>query len=191
VGDDLPPSEPGGLLSRRTTVTDVAGGKTTYEYTQGGRESVITDPSGRRTAVQYDPDLNRALSVIGPQGIRHSYQYDRSGQLLSETDALRQTTRYRYDPAGLLREVTDGAGRRVRFDYDTRGNRVAVTAADGTATRDVYDARGQIVERVDDRRLTLPATIRRKPDHRSTLGRIAPRVRPVGAAGEACRAERG
>jgi RHS repeat-associated protein len=141
--------EPGGLLSRRTTVTDVAGRKTTYEYAQGGRESVIIDPSGRRTAILYDPDLNRALSLIGPQGIRHSYQYDRSGQLLSETDALRQTTRYRYDPAGLLREVTDGAGRRMRFDYDARGNGVAVTDADGTATRDVYDVRGQIIERID------------------------------------------
>ena len=86
---------------------DGAEGSLTFEYTNTGRVSRVTDMEGAVTDYEYDA-LGRLVRVSGALGSGAAFTYDGTGRMTSRTDANGNTTRYAYSPAGNLLSVTDG-----------------------------------------------------------------------------------
>src|SRR5262249_18544987 len=77
----------------------------------------------------------QTVSVTDPGNKTISYRYDvlNGMRLLSETNALGQTTRYGYDSAGFESTVTDPNGVVTTTGHDVRGNTVATTTCQDQA----------------------------------------------------------
>lgn len=105
-----------GLLSSETKLderTQVAR-QTCHRYDAMGRIIQTLDAGGAQLLQTASPDNIAAIWE------RHSirYTYDLAGRLLTETDALNQTTRYFYDDAGLLVYQLNANGAVTETQYD-------------------------------------------------------------------------
>lgn len=72
--------------------------------------------------------------------------YDKTGSLLTKTDALGNTTSYAYDPRGNATQVTDAASKATSFAYDALGRLTSGVNARSVATTYVYDGAGNLTE---------------------------------------------
>jgi len=132
---------------RLETVTDLAGGVTRYAYDAQHRITSITDPRSITFLTnEYDaqgrvirqtqadggiwqfayalvgPSLTETR-VTDPRGNITTHRFNTTGQPLSTTDALGQTTTYEYaGGSNLLLSTTDPLGRTTRREYDVLGN---------------------------------------------------------------------
>jgi YD repeat-containing protein len=123
-----------------TTVTDVLGQSTTFQYDTEGRITRKTDAAGRPTIVQYD-DYGNVKSVVDGSGVGHFFEFDYdSGK--KETFARITTS------AGRIKEVwydKDGETRRVDINGRTvqsiakDGRNLIITDEKGKVTRKEYD----------------------------------------------------
>ncbi|MET8149520.1 LamG-like jellyroll fold domain-containing protein [Actinoplanes sp. NPDC049668] len=144
------------------TVTNPAGGVTTYTW-EAGRLKSIRDPrnivyntntydSAGRVRTQQDGTLATwqfdyttgtdgkvtTTRVTDPRGHVRRVTFDGAGQVVTDTaadgTALAQTVSVERDPGSPLpRAVTDQLGRRTEYEYDVAGNPTAVTELAGTA----------------------------------------------------------
>ncbi len=147
-----------------TTVTDPAGGVTRYTYDAQNRMTSITDPRGI-TFITNEYDANGRVVrqtqadggvwqfaytvtagtvsqtvVTDPRGNPTTYRFNGHQYLLSQTDALGQTTTYSRDPAtNLLLATTNALGRVTRFTYDAAGNVTSVTDPAGNVRTFTYE----------------------------------------------------
>lgn len=81
-----------------------------------------------------------------------SFSYDSRDRLVSETNALNQTTTYSYDPIVISKNpisITDPAGRTTYFQYDRMQRLVQKTEANGAITKFQYDQRGNRTAVID------------------------------------------
>ena len=162
------PSSPGKPAGYLRSVTVDAGAsprlnlETTYEYTDFGVVSKVTDPRGDARA--YAVDLRgRTTQETGPAvgsppaGIRTQWTYDANDDVLSlrrETDpgsGAYATTEYAYDALGqLVSETvrpTATTAITTRYAYDGDGNLVRRTGGGGEARTWTYDERGLLLSR--------------------------------------------
>jgi RHS repeat-associated protein len=119
------------------TVTDAAGGVTTYTYNIYGRPLTRTDP---------DPDGTgpKAAPVTG-------FAYDRDLELLDTTDPLGAHTKATYDTLGrqITSTQTDHIGSTVvnfttTYGYDDAGNRITTTTPlNHTTTTTTFNTAGE------------------------------------------------
>ncbi len=162
---------PGGLA----TVTDPAGGVTAYTYDAQGRMTSITDPRGityltntydanGRVARQTQADGGvwqfaytvtagtvTQTVVTDPRGNPTTSRFNGQGYLLSQTDALGQTTTFTRDPAtNLLLATTDPLGRKTQFAYDPAGNVTSITDPAGSVRTLTYEPTFNSVTSVTD-----------------------------------------
>lgn len=91
-----------------TSVTDPAGGVTSFSYS-GGHCTSVTDPAGRTTQLAYS-------------GV----------DLTTVTDAANGTWTFGYDAQGLLTSSTDAMSNTNAHQYDALGRYLSTTFADGT-----------------------------------------------------------
>ena len=88
-------------------------------------------------AAQHSPGLTpvETTHVTDPGGHTLTYTYDplNSGRMLSQTDALGDTTTYGYDSAGFQDQVTDPNGDITDTGHDVRGNVVSTTTCQDQA----------------------------------------------------------
>jgi len=154
---------------RRTTVTDVLGRATVYEY--DAREDIIasTDAAGQRTLTPTDANGN-PRGVQDALGRSTRYQHDARGNLVSLIDAAGQATRTEYNALDLPVRLTDAAGgqwlrhydelghlteqidplrQSTRYDYNARGLPVQITDARGGTQTLQWDARGLLSQFTD------------------------------------------
>jgi YD repeat-containing protein len=133
---------------------------TTYQYDGQGRQLLITDATGVRTALSYDLDGRVLESVVDPQGLalRTAYTWDGIGQQLTVTagagTAQATTTAYTYDGLGRRTSQTAAAGTlnlTTQYVYDGNDNVVASVDALQQTTRFVYDQANRLTLSVDAR----------------------------------------
>lgn len=172
-------------------VTDASGRVLTIAVDLSGRICNITDPFGRSWSYEYDVDGN-LIRCANPQGGEYSYaydvnkrmitildplantvvtnEYDSSGRVISQANALGAVTTFTYDPANRTtieidplgrqttylyndhsRELgrTDAVGSTVSYTYDGNGNRSSMTDANGHTTSYSHDSSGNMVEIID------------------------------------------
>lgn len=94
--------------------------------------------------------VSQALDLSGIPYSSISYKYDSTGNLLSVTNALGQSTGFLYDAKKRLIQKTLLNGAQVTYEYDLVGNRIArnMTAA-GTISYYVYDRLNRIRQMTD------------------------------------------
>ena len=129
-------------LSRLIKYTPRSSEAVSYTYNAMG--DVLTVTQGKNTtAYEYDL-LGRRTAIIDAAGARTETVYDELGHVISETDALGNSTLYSYTAAELLETVEFANGGKWRMGYDLVGNLLTETDPDGGKTAYEYDPVGRI-----------------------------------------------
>ncbi|MGE3310483.1 MAG: hypothetical protein AB7O66_10970 [Limisphaerales bacterium] len=138
-------------LVNSTTYPDGTASQVTWN---AFRQPVRTiDRLGRRTESTYDSRGNRLTHTVAagtPDAGTTTQSFNRRGQILTRTDANRNTTIFRYNASGFLESVSepkdqpqDPSQAVWRFTYDSAGCRTSVVDPVGRTTRFTYDARNR------------------------------------------------
>ena len=139
-----------------TMVTDHTGRSVEYTYDASGNLETFTNSRGKTWTFSYDVN-HRLLTITDPlSNVMVTNQYDDSGKVWKQWDALSHLTRYDYDEidhkttivdrAGKtrvhkydnyrrLKSITDPEGEIVQYGYDSNGNRSYAVDSLGNATR--------------------------------------------------------
>ncbi|MBI2987006.1 MAG: IPT/TIG domain-containing protein [Deltaproteobacteria bacterium] len=149
---------------RLITVTDATGGITRYTYDGSNRMVTITDPrnitfltneydaagrvirqtqaDGGMWTFTYTASGNfiTQTTVADPRGNSTTYRFNSSGFLISQTNALGQTTSFeRQTGTNLLLSTSDSIGRVASFAYDANGNVTTITDPAGNVRGFEYE----------------------------------------------------
>lgn len=146
-------------LSRQTTYRTDASGRITgiknpvetgggagygivYNYDASGRVSSVVREGTYTRNYTWTVLANGNLQAVATDSLgrtRTTVTNPSSGLLISERDALNQTTSYEYDTSGRLTAVQQPEGQRTQYTRDTRGNVTTVTqkAKPGTGLADI------------------------------------------------------
>ena len=155
------------------TITDAAGGATTYTYDSYGNTTSVTDPNGAKWVLAYGTDPSRGnltqstdprgksatLTYAGddlttidvPQGRHTAFAYDANHNLIKVTDALSRETALTYNQWGKITQIAL-PGNPIpanTFQYDEYGNLLAETDPAGYTTSYGYDGAGRLISRTD------------------------------------------
>ena len=153
---------------RLTATVDGLGRKTEYDLDVAtGSLCGITFPDGRQIRYAYNRQ-HQLIRTVFPDKTAITREFDDADRLLSQTDALNQTTRYHYadefseqviavelpdgarqqlewTPYGQLRRYTDCSGNATAYDHDLWGQVITITHEEGLLVQHRYDARGRLV----------------------------------------------
>jgi len=160
---------------RLETVTDPAGGITQYTYDSQHRMLTLTDARGitfltneydaqGRVIRQAQADggiftfdytvtsgFITATKATDPRGNATTYRFNNFGYLISQTDALGQTTTFERQPGtNLLLATIDPIVRVTRFSYDASGNVTGITDPLGNTRTITYDSTFNKVTSITD-----------------------------------------
>ena len=135
-----------GAIVTQTKITDPLGRVTIKRFNANGYVLENTDPLGQTARVDRNLNNNLAKSTSGSCGCaEQSYQYDESGNILSQTDREGQTSQMEYvADTSYINKVTDKTGQSYNFIYDANGNVTAFTDSIGRTTRMTFDSFGQM-----------------------------------------------
>jgi RHS repeat-associated protein len=121
------------LNAGQTLVTNGAGNKTLYIYTNGLLTSKTEGygATGASTwSYSYDPVSLGVSEQTNPDGTTESFSYDAQGHRVSSTDGLGRTTSMQYNAAGQLTEETDPTGTQTTTTYNVAGAPTAVLVSE-------------------------------------------------------------
>ncbi|MDD5200627.1 MAG: hypothetical protein PHC88_12600 [Terrimicrobiaceae bacterium] len=155
AGRLLASKDAGGRVTRLTytprgelaSVTDAAGGKSTFDYDALGRVVAVAR-NGAVEKTAYDAQGRIAVRTA-PDGSKTTLLYDGNGRVTGVQRDGKTLVTYRRDSLGRIAEEIDPLGRAKKYDYDARGNVLAEHAANGSVTRYAYDARDRRVAQID------------------------------------------
>jgi RHS repeat-associated protein len=126
-----------------------------FKYNSLGNPSLVSDTFGRNTYYKYDK-FNRVISVITPNHIRTTYNYDTNGMIssITRTDAAEHKTilsavTFTYSTNGTLLSYTDNKNRTRRFDRDAEGRITAEFFPDNSSVKYHYDKLGRLAKVLD------------------------------------------
>lgn len=134
---------------RVTAAADNTGTPLTIDYQPSVFQANVTGRNGGVTTTLYDPALDVPLEVVAADNGVTTYTYDADRNLLSETDALDNTTSYTYDGNGNRTSVTDPMNRTTTYTYNGFGQVTSVTDPEGRITSYVYDPAGNLTSVTD------------------------------------------
>ena len=81
--------------------------------------TTVLDSQQRATVYDYDSHLMKPLSITLPSGAKTHFEYDRYGNLLSQTFADGKQVQFDYlEQTGLVTCFTNTAGKQWHYDYD-------------------------------------------------------------------------
>ena len=139
---------------RVTLQTDPLGGDTAFSYdsTEYDQTTTSTLPDGTIIRDTYDLQgrlILRELAQWTAERISYSYEYNLSGQKISEEGPSGIIARYGYNSAGDLTSVTDALNRTTRFTYTASGKPVETIDATGKISTNSYDAAERLISSKD------------------------------------------
>lgn len=145
----------------------------TYEYANDFERnpSSMTDGNGHVTRFEWADGLLQ--SVVSPEDVTVSLEYDECGLLTGIRNAEQQLTRCEYSAAGHLVKIVSALGYETEFTYDSAGHMVCRQDPDGSRWRFEYAAGGRLVASVD------PAGARTEYEY-GPSGDIVAMVDPLG-----------
>ena len=159
---DLDPNN--GNRIRETIIVDQPGGDddvvTQWTYTASGLIETMTDPLGRVTRYQYNPQ-QLVEKITFAEGTTEEasveYGYDAAGNKTTVIDELGHRTEHLYDSLNRLERTTepdpDGAGIATspvsNWNYDEHGNLLLFTDALLNTTEYRYDELHRLIEKTD------------------------------------------
>jgi RHS repeat-associated protein len=127
------PDSTTGITTGQTLVTNPAGHKTVYAYTNGLLASE-TRGSGTSaaatTSYQYDPATLGITVQTNPDGTTQTASFDDAGNKASSSDGLGRTTSYAYNTTGQPTAETDPSGLETQWTYNTAGAVTSITKSD-------------------------------------------------------------
>lgn len=149
---------------RLTKQIDGLGNATAYSYnipdgSGAGTLGALYDPTETQYPTftqrqRYDPRERPTNDTLlnpnsqGTEGLVSSTEYDKRGQIKSETDANGKTRFYAYDALGQLIETTDSLGNKTQAQYDARGNLIQITDAKGNVNKFEFDRNDRVVKEI-------------------------------------------
>jgi RHS repeat-associated protein len=140
------------------TVTDAAGGRSTYFLNEFEQVGKYEDPFGHFTTFTYGADHNLTRET-GPDGITSTFTADARGNPTSAVDSLGHRLTATYDPTlNRLQGLTDPRGNTTKYSQDSHGNLLAITYPDGSKEQFTYDPTGNLTESVDGRGIPIRYT---------------------------------
>lgn len=142
----------GNIVSRSRSNGGGPDQTTQFTYTSRGLISQVSDPLGRRTALDYDNAgrlIARTFASGTPDQGEQQYEYDEAGNITASHDENGQRTEFEYDELNRLTLVRDPLGNEARFVYDEMGNVVEQTDARGNVTHYEYDERNRVIRGTD------------------------------------------
>jgi RHS repeat-associated protein len=132
------------------TQTDPLNRTTTYARDAQGYPTLVTLPDGSTQASQYQSAYHALTTYTDERNNTTTYAYDgATGHLLSQTNALSQTTAYSYTANGLLQAVTDPLGHTTSTQYDSYRRQTTTTDGAGDVTSYTYDGNGNPLSTTD------------------------------------------
>ena len=141
----------------QTVVTDALGNQTTYRFDPTQNLLNVTDPTGQVRVFTHSLQQNNLVTSItgggacpicgDPDSGDLTFTYDASGNLLTRTDSLGNTTTFTYDPVfSQVTSITDPLGNVTKYTYDASGNKASATDPNGNTTTYVYNTFGQLIQ---------------------------------------------
>jgi RHS repeat-associated protein len=135
------------LATRREVVTDRLLHTRVLEYDERGNVVRETDANGKVTQRTFD-GKDHLLSETDALGNTSRYEYSQ-GNLIRRTNPLGFMQSYTYDAVGRVLTATDGRGKTTTNRYDTAGNLLEKKNPLGHATTYSYNEHGQVVSQED------------------------------------------
>ncbi|WP_303804257.1 polymorphic toxin-type HINT domain-containing protein [Ruminococcus flavefaciens] len=134
---------------RVTKYTDEANHTYTTVYDANGNVEKLLDPDGNVLQENKYDAVNNLILETDPMGIQTQYDYNNVGQIKTMIDNLNTSrekkTTYEYDKTGRLISSTDAAGGVSKNEYDAFGNVTAMTDPNGGRTTYSYDSMGRVI----------------------------------------------
>ena len=113
----------------------------TFVYNERNQIIQHTDRRGTTTVYTYDAaGMPRSKKVGSRNAIVYTYE---NGLLVSQVDALGNTTRFGHNNIGQVTSITDAENHVTAFEYDAAGNLLKTTDADGKTIVNTYDGNHQ------------------------------------------------
>ena len=140
-----------GVEASPLTVKDKNGNINTYTYDANGNTASLTYPSGKQVNYTYDSKNNLTNVSDGRYGATPkvtTFTYDSNGNMTQKNDAGRVTS-YGYTYPGSLISQTDALNNTTRWTRDVFGNKLTETAPDGNVTTYLYDSVGRLTQLTD------------------------------------------
>jgi RHS repeat-associated protein len=137
----------------RTSVTDPSGQKWIMSYDPGpsrGDLTKVTDPMGNSVIMAYDSNDN-LISIDAPLGRHTAFQYDAKWNVVKVINALSKEVNLTYNSLGKLTKIQLPGNPKpeINFNYDTCGNLLSETDPEGHPTQFTYDNAGRVISRTD------------------------------------------
>ncbi len=127
-------------------------GALSYRFDYQGDSTVVTDNLGRIETYHFagQSGLRRLVRHERADGSATESRFDRSGRLISQTDAMGRETRYELDvTSGNVLGVTLPDGRSQRIEYNQHNQISAIHGADGLIQRIDRDEYGRLSSETD------------------------------------------
>jgi RHS repeat-associated protein len=141
-------------LARVQSATDPVGTQATTSWSPAGDPATASTVAGGTTLAAtrtLHDDLGNLTQILGPgnNGAGTAFQYDLSGRLTNQTDAVGMSTRRQYNAFGELTNLTYPSGAHIVYAVDPFGRVTNSTeyTASGTVARieiTTYDALGRV-----------------------------------------------
>lgn len=139
---------------KKTSVTDENGNITRYLLNDYGNPLTIIDPAGTTSMSWASDDINM-LSKTDARGVVTTYNWDKSGNLLSETTAgvsISNTWLVQSNRPWIKNKLlshTDRNGNLSQYTLDGRGNRLAELLPAGGTVQHSYAGNGDLLQTID------------------------------------------
>ncbi|TAF58198.1 MAG: DUF4114 domain-containing protein [Oscillatoriales cyanobacterium] len=148
-----------GNRRKMTQVVGAVGGTddvvTSYTYTNKNQIDTETDPNGRVTDYDYNPQdqlIKITVAKGTPDEAVQQFEYDAAGNQSAVIDENNIRTESEYDAMNLLKKTTFAKGTADEasqtFEYDGDGNQTAVIDEKGNRTESQYDVMNHLVKQI-------------------------------------------
>ena len=119
-----------------------------FEYDTARNITAEIDNEGNRYEYGYDTDSNRT-KTIDPLGQSEHYEFNQLNQVTKFTNKLEHITSYQYNSTGNLKTITNNLGDTSSFIHNQHGQISATTDFGGNTTRYFYDSNGNVAKITD------------------------------------------